>query len=316
MAARPLLDVFRTPKVVWPDGRRFAFTIIDDTDHATVERVAPMYALLRRLGLRTTKTVWVFRAPDGSPWADNHALEDPDYLAFVRGLRDDGFEIALHGVRGESSERDLIARGLERYRELLGERPRLHVNHSRNLDNVHWGGSRLPRWRRALRLHRAAAAPTFGHVEGSPHFWGDLVRAHVTYVRGRCFPGLNTLKYDPYMPAHEPRFPYVPLWFSCSNGETPERFMRLLGQENQDRLEEEGGLAIVYTHFGLPGFRRGAEVAPEFVEALTRLGRRDGWFRPVGAILDHLVGARPRRIGPAAALRLEAALRLASWGIT
>lgn len=315
MPARPRFDVFRSPRITWPDGKRFAFTIVDDTDHATLDRVRPVYALLRELGLRTTKTVWVFPSPADSPWAGNDTLEDGAYLAFIRELRADGFEIALHGVRGISSERAMVRAGLERYRELLGEWPRVHVNHSRNADNVHWGRARLPRWRLALGLHGSLAEPTFGHVEGSGHFWGDLLREHVTYVRGRCFPGLNTLKYDPYMPAHEPRFPYVKLWFSCSNGETPGEFLRLLHSDHQDRLEEEGGLAIVYTHFGLPGFVRDGEVAPEFAEVLGALAARPGWFQPVSTVLDHLAGATPRRLGRAAATRLDLAVRISSWGL-
>jgi len=43
-------------KIAWPNGKRFAFTIVDDTDWAAVERVKPVYDLLARLGLKTTKT--------------------------------------------------------------------------------------------------------------------------------------------------------------------------------------------------------------------------------------------------------------------
>ena len=42
----------------FPEGRKFAFTILDDTDDATVENVRPVYDLLTELGFRTTKTVW------------------------------------------------------------------------------------------------------------------------------------------------------------------------------------------------------------------------------------------------------------------
>jgi len=33
----------------FPYGKRFAFTVLDDTDVATVQNVAPVYALLERL---------------------------------------------------------------------------------------------------------------------------------------------------------------------------------------------------------------------------------------------------------------------------
>ena len=57
----------------WPDGKSFAFTVFDDTDNATVERVSPVYALRTDLGLRTTKSVWPLEGEgalkfSGSTW--------------------------------------------------------------------------------------------------------------------------------------------------------------------------------------------------------------------------------------------------------
>jgi hypothetical protein len=46
--------------VKWPNGKSFAFTIVDDTDEATVNNVKPIYDLLYELGFKTTKTVWLF----------------------------------------------------------------------------------------------------------------------------------------------------------------------------------------------------------------------------------------------------------------
>ena len=41
----------------FPHGKRFAFTIVDDTDVATVANVKPLYDLLHELGFRTTKRI-------------------------------------------------------------------------------------------------------------------------------------------------------------------------------------------------------------------------------------------------------------------
>src|SRR5271165_313130 len=38
-------------KPAWPQGKRFAFTIVDDTDRSTVENVGPVYDFLLELGL-------------------------------------------------------------------------------------------------------------------------------------------------------------------------------------------------------------------------------------------------------------------------
>ena len=50
----------------FPGGARFAFTVMDDTDVATVDNVLPIYRLLESLGMRTTKTVWPVRCEEGS----------------------------------------------------------------------------------------------------------------------------------------------------------------------------------------------------------------------------------------------------------
>ena len=70
----------------FPGGQRFAFTVLDDTDVASVDNVAPVYRLLEDLGMRATKTVWPLACPEGSPRFDtSQTLEDEAYLAFARG---------------------------------------------------------------------------------------------------------------------------------------------------------------------------------------------------------------------------------------
>jgi len=91
-------------KPAWPQGKRFAFTIVDDTDQSTVENVGPVYDFLSELGLRMTKTIWPI-APLGPPRTVGQPLEDPDYRRWVLELKDQGFEIALHGASDETSTR-------------------------------------------------------------------------------------------------------------------------------------------------------------------------------------------------------------------
>jgi len=86
--------------LTFPDGKSFAFTIVDDTDMATLESSKPVYDLLHRYGLRTTKTVWVLAGTEMHHSPNSGAsLSDPDYRAFILDLQQRGFEIALHGVR-------------------------------------------------------------------------------------------------------------------------------------------------------------------------------------------------------------------------
>src|SRR5690348_13308057 len=129
---------------VFPNGKQFAFTIIDDTDVATVENVGPIYRLLEELGMRTTKTVWPFRCPDESTdFAGSQTLEDPEYVEFVLDLQRRGFEIASHGATMESSNRQRTLLGLERMRTTFGAYPIVHANHANNRENLYWGTARV-----------------------------------------------------------------------------------------------------------------------------------------------------------------------------
>lgn len=298
-------------KVNWPDNRRFAFTIVDDTDHATVARVKPIYDLLHQLNLRTTKTVWVAPTDPAAHYAATQTLEDPDYRDFILDLQAKGFEIALHGVRGDSTERSGIEQGLNRFQEILGHDPATHVNHAHNRDNLYWGVQRFSAVRRALHLYRGDPGEGLGGEPSSPHFWGDLAGERIRYVRADAFRGIDTLKCDPFMPWHDPWRPHVRAWFSCSDGGDPRTFVRLLAEPAQDRLERQGGLCVVYTHFALRGFVDDhGRVHPNVRRLLTTLSRRNGWFAPAGVILDHLAGPDgPRRL----TLARRAALLANRW---
>lgn len=286
-------------EIGFPDGKRFAFTIVDDTDMATLERNAPVYEVLHRYGLRTTKTVWVLSPTETDhPSNAGDSLREPDYREFIHDLRGKGFEIALHGVRGGSSKRADIVQGLEEFRREFGEYPRLHVNHSRNRDNLYWGAERwsLPplRW-----FYRLAMGDYFsGENPASPHYWGDLARRHVRYVNQFTFEDTNLLGVTPSFPYHLPDKPLVNLWFPTADGGNRDQFVKLLSPENLDRLEREGGICIVYAHLGAGSFNEGAGVDPRFEARIRDLASRNGWFVPASELLDHLASQPGWRADP------------------
>ena len=51
----------------FPNNKKFAFTILDDTDLSTVENVGPVYRLLAELDMRTTKSVWPLGSVSDGP---------------------------------------------------------------------------------------------------------------------------------------------------------------------------------------------------------------------------------------------------------
>jgi hypothetical protein len=279
----------------YPGGARFAFTIMDDTDVATVANAGPFYDLLAELGLRTTKTAWPVGCPEGSAnFSSSETLEDAGYLAFVKMLHERGFEIASHCATMESSERDRTELGIRRFEELLGEAPRVHANHAWNRENLYWGVDRLddPVLRRVYRRWNGQPPGYYlGHVPSSPFWWGDLCQQGVTYVRNLTFTTLNVLAVNPSMPYHDPSRPLVRYWFSGADAEDVKEFNSLLRPEAQDRLEREGGVCILATHIG-KGFVENGRVHPETERLLRRLAERRGWFAPVGEILDWLHARR------------------------
>jgi hypothetical protein len=271
-----------------PEGKRFAFTILDDTDLATLEKVKPVYDLLNDLGFRTTKTTWVL--PTNKPEDSNvgETLDDAAYRDWLLQIQGQGFEIASHGARGGISTREEILDAMRIFDSVFGHDPVIHVNHFFNPDNLYWGRQRLtvPPLRLLYGMH-PSTRDFFGQDSTSEYFWGDYVRDNVQYVVSFSFSDLNVLKKNPRMPYHLHQTPYVPWWFHTADGGNVGSFNRLMTPDNLDRLEKEGGVSIVYTHFAA-GFVQNGELDSVFVARMTDLSERDGWFVPAGDILDYL----------------------------
>jgi len=278
----------------WPDNRRFAFTVFDDCDRATVEGCRPVYDLLKDLGLRTTKSVWPLKG-GRTPSIGGQTCEDPEYLEWVLELHRDGFEIGYHNATFHSSAREETQRGLDRFREIFGHDPVTMANHLTNREAVYWGNDRVSGLSRCLLSVLTAASGRRrrfdGHREGTPHFWGDLCRDRIRYARTFVFTDLNTLRCCPLMPYHDARRPYVNYWFCSAEGGDVRSWNKHVTRAALERLESDGGACIMYTHFG-KGFRSAEEgLDRTFRQMLEHLASRPGWFVPVGVLLDHLRAA-------------------------
>ena len=286
---------------VYPGGARFAFSVFDDADNATVANVAPVYRLLAQYGILTTKSVWVY-PPRGR--FDGESLLDDDYRTWVQEISAQGFEIGLHSVGDGSYTRAEILAGLELFREALGSYPMAHANHLSNPDSMYWW-SRQFEWpfswlyRAIYVLSYRTRVPLGGENPASAHFWGDAFKERIRYTRNLTFHGIDTLASDPRMPYRvRSKERYSNQWFSSSDGHTVEEMCDLLAEANVDALEASGGACIVYTHFASGFVDDGGRVESEIrttdrvprIEArLVRAGQP-----PAGPPLGAGIDRRPR----------------------
>lgn len=273
----------------YPGNKKFAFTIIDDTDYGTLENIQPVYELLYKLGFKTTKTVWVYPADPHHFEFIGDTLQRPEYLNFIKDLQSKGFEIALHGVKSGYSFSNQIAAGLSEFSEKLGQFPKMHINHAHNPDNLYWGMERFSWIPRTIgRLLNKYAS--LGQNPEAPYFWGELHKNNIKYIRNYNFNDLNTRKADPYFPYLEKRKEkHTNYWFSCTDGGTLKRALNIFTPEKIDQLEREGGIGILYVHFGNQ-FSVDGTVNLAFKSALEHLAsKQTAWLAPASEILDYLL---------------------------
>ncbi len=270
----------------WPDGKSFAFAIFDDTDNSTVGNVSSLYEFLFEHHIRATKSVWVYPPRDQFRGG---CLKDKEYLSFIRLLQRRGFEIALHGVGSGEFTRDDIIRGINLFHQLIGHYPYIHTNHARNRDSIYWGSKRfVPPLSWVYKLYQKQSY--LGDDSNADCYWGDISKAHIKYIRNRTFSGLNTGKYNLEMPYRQRSKALCSnYWFSSSDGHTIEEFNNLISKRNIDKLEDESGFSIVYTHFASGFTDEEGRLNPNFCKNIKYLSQRNGWFTSVGELLDYLI---------------------------
>ena len=277
----------------FPEGREFAFTILDDTDDTTVENGRPIYDMLQHLGLRTNKTVWALDTPpdEQGPYFAAQTLQDPEYLEWVRELASAGFEIAFHNASMGSSLRGKTIEALGVIAAEFPGMPRLHCNHGQNRENLHWGPPRYssPELSTALRLvsRLAGGARYEGHVQDSPYYWEDVAAERIAYVRRFTFMKLDCGRIRPGRPYFDSQKPDVRCWFNTADAANVDAFRSLVTRESIDELHAAKSWSIVSTHLG-KGFCRDGRVDPEVERVLEYLAALRGWYVPASELLDYL----------------------------
>lgn len=276
--------------VQWPYGKKFAFSMFDDTDLAVLDNVKPVYDVLKDLNIYITKSVWPSKGA-GTPVNGGATCDDAEYVKWLLDIQRYGFEIGYHLNTYHTSTRQQILAGLDRFKELFGHDPMVAANHVGCRDAIYWGATRLGGERRLiynLANRFKTRDISRGHVEGDELFLGDTCRDRVKYVRSFVFKDVNSLRHCPFMPYHDPAKPYVNDWFTSSDGADLQKFLQCISEEQQDRLERDGGCCIIYTHLAKGFFDATHGVHKEFQHLMQTLSRRNGWFAPASIVLDYL----------------------------
>lgn len=275
-------------KIKWPNNCDFAFTVIDDTDGATVDNVKPVYDYLYEKGIITTKTCWVY--PPRDSVYTGQCLEDEAYKNFLLELKEKGFEIGFHNAGSGGFKREETISGFEKFKDVFGAYPRLHINHSNNIENIYWGSNRFSGIVKWIYKIKRGHVSSFGHAESSEYFWGDICKENVKYIRNRTFSGINTLKEDRRLVYKEKgKEKFSNYWFSSSDAMRLKPFLKLLNKKNVDKLEKEKGLCIVYTHFAYDFVDENGNLSEEFKKTIDYIASKNGWFVPAGEILDYVL---------------------------
>ena len=288
----------------YPDGKNFAFTVTDDPDGTKLDAIRPLYDFLNGLEMKTTIAVWVedpvrtTGIPDVLKTYDpGDSCEKKEYCQYIKYLQDNGFEIALHTVSGGNDFRERTIKGYEKFKLLFGNYPKINIMHSNNLENIYWGKKVVNNGvvkKMIGMLSKKSNLPYSGEIPESIYFWGDLLKAKTKYVRLWGTTDINTLKFNPTMPYHDPKKPFVNYWFSFSDGYDVEIFNKLISDQNIKKLKKERGTSIVYTHFSSNFMQKNNdglfhlnEIFKDRMEKLA--GDKQGWFVPASEILDRLL---------------------------
>lgn len=278
--------------MIWPNGKKAAFAIIDDTDDAEMPGIADVYDLLMEYEIPTTKTVWVYPVKDTHLFRGNSLTADPAYLAFIQKLLKNGYEIGLHNVGSGDFTRTEILGGLEEFKNLLGFYPTIHVNHSYNPDNIYGGDKRFSfPFDYLVRFLYSNYTGFSGEVESSKHFWGDIHKRYIKFSRSYELDDLNLLRHCQF-PYYDKKYSdYCNLFYPSVFCPNQDLFNARITDRNLQKLILQNGCSIIYTHFGYYTERDG--IQQDFYNSLDLLKKYspDIWFAPVGKVLSYLENA-------------------------
>ena len=277
---------------------KFYFSIIDDTDDATLENIRPVYDFLYEQGIKISKTVWVYPALDEPSSGD--CLQRDEYADYIKVLHERGYEIGLHNVGSADYDspytREKILGGLDFFEKRLGFKPTICVNHSYNPDSVYGGYKRFnnPMAWVVKKLYKQYGRTFYGEVEDSPYFWGDKHKELFKYSRNHECDTMLTTKWDKRIPYIDPRrSKYANYWYSATFAPNQNVFNYVVNDEALAKLERKGGCCIIFTHLGY--YCKDGVIDPGFVERIKKIASNPNCISmPVTQTLDAIAEAREK----------------------
>jgi len=81
---------------------------------------------------------------------------------------------------------------------------------------------------------------------------------------------------------------YSNYWFSTTFAPNQWMFNKLVTPITVDKLEQDGGVCILYTHLGY--YMKNGKIDQGFIEKIKYISQKNnGWFVPVSTVLDFLI---------------------------
>lgn len=110
------------------------------------------------------------------------SLQRPEYLKFIKELKDKGFEIGIRNIGSGDYTRDEVIKSIEEFKAKPGEYPKIHVNHSYNKDSIYGEYKRFNYPNNVLvkKVYPQCSGVFQGDIFNSKYLWEDIF-AHLGY---------------------------------------------------------------------------------------------------------------------------------------
>ena len=111
------------------------FSLTNDPDHGKTDDYRKVLRMLSRNGIFVTTAVFCKLKNDNSSLSrhcfkgDTNTLEDTEYRDLMIEAKELGHEIAYHGYSQVSDTRDEFKKGLEIFKNIFGEYPKVYFEH-------------------------------------------------------------------------------------------------------------------------------------------------------------------------------------------